>query len=105
MSESAVRPTTKNSRHKLIIDLVTHREIHSQGQLADQLQVSRQTINAIETGKYDASLPLALKLARLFQRPVETIFEGGEKGVAEIQAQRDSTPQASAPRGPQELVL
>lgn len=37
MSESAVRPTTKNSRHQLIIDLVTHREIHSQGQLADLL--------------------------------------------------------------------
>jgi putative transcriptional regulator len=46
----------------------------SQAQLADALRVSRQTINAIETGKYDPSLPLALKIARLFVRPVEQIF-------------------------------
>lgn len=48
----------------------------SQGQLAEQLGVSRQTINAIETEKYDPSLPLALKIAKLFQQPVEQIFEG-----------------------------
>ncbi len=47
----------------------------SQGDLAQQLAVSRQTINAIETGKYDPSLPLAFKLARLFRRPIEDIFE------------------------------
>ena len=47
----------------------------SQGELANRLGVSRQTINAIETGKYDPSLPLALKIARLFGRPVEDIFE------------------------------
>jgi putative transcriptional regulator len=47
----------------------------SQGELAQQLGVSRQTINAIETGKYDPSLPLAFKLARLFRRPIEDIFE------------------------------
>lgn len=46
----------------------------SQGELADQLGVSRQTINAIETEKYDPSLPLALKIARLFAQPVERIF-------------------------------
>ena len=46
----------------------------SQAELAEQLSVSRQTINAIETGKYDPSLPLALKVARLFKQPVETIF-------------------------------
>ena len=46
----------------------------SQQDLADQLGVSRQTINAIETEKYDPSLPLALKIARLFVRPVELIF-------------------------------
>ena len=47
----------------------------SQADLAEQLGVSRQTINAIETEKYDPSLPLALKIAKLFKRPVEEIFE------------------------------
>jgi putative transcriptional regulator len=46
----------------------------SQAQLADALKVSRQTINAIETGKYDPSLPLALKIGKLFGQPVEGIF-------------------------------
>jgi putative transcriptional regulator len=46
----------------------------SQGQLAEQLDVSRQTINALETGKYDPSLPLAFRIARLFERPIESIF-------------------------------
>ena len=46
----------------------------SQGELADRLEVSRQTINALETGKYDPSLPLALRIARLFGRTVEEIF-------------------------------
>lgn len=46
----------------------------SQGQLAEQLEVSRQTINALETGKYDPSLPLAFRIARLFGRPIEYIF-------------------------------
>ena len=47
----------------------------SQGELAERLAVSRQTINAIETEKYDPSLPLALKIAKLFKRPVEEIFQ------------------------------
>jgi putative transcriptional regulator len=47
----------------------------SQSDLADQLGVSRQTINAIETEKYDPSLPLAFKVARLFKKPIEEIFE------------------------------
>lgn len=46
----------------------------SQAELAQHLGVSRQTINAIETEKYDPSLPLALKTARLFKQPVEEIF-------------------------------
>jgi putative transcriptional regulator len=46
----------------------------TQADLADQLQVTRQTINAIEKGKYDPSLPLAFKLAALFGMPIETIF-------------------------------
>ncbi|MFZ6864095.1 helix-turn-helix transcriptional regulator [Undibacterium sp. Ji67W] len=47
----------------------------SQANLADQLQVSRQTINAIETGKYDPSLPLAFAIAKLFKLPLEKIFQ------------------------------
>jgi putative transcriptional regulator len=46
----------------------------SQGDLAERLQVSRQTINAIETEKYDPSLPLAFRIARLFKRTIEEIF-------------------------------
>jgi putative transcriptional regulator len=46
----------------------------SQGDLAERLQVSRQSVNAIETGRYDPSLPLALRIARLFGLPVEAIF-------------------------------
>lgn len=46
----------------------------SQGDLAERLKVSRQTINAIETEKYDPSLPLAFKIARLFGRRIEEIF-------------------------------
>jgi putative transcriptional regulator len=47
----------------------------SQGQLADSVDASRQTINAIEADKYDPSLPLAYRLAGLFGLPVEQIFE------------------------------
>jgi putative transcriptional regulator len=46
----------------------------SQGELAEQLDVSRQTVNALETGKYDPSLPLAFRIARLFGKSIETIF-------------------------------
>lgn len=47
----------------------------SQGELATRLGVSRQSVNAIETGKYDPSLPLAFKIARVFDLPIEAIFE------------------------------
>jgi putative transcriptional regulator len=47
----------------------------SQADLADKLEVSRQSVNAIETGKYDPSLPLAFRIARLFGKPIEEIFE------------------------------
>ena len=50
----------------------------SQSQLAEELGVSRQTINAIETEKYDPSLPLAFKIARLFKQPIEKIFESAD---------------------------
>jgi len=51
----------------------------SQADLADQLSVSRQTINAIETEKYDPSLPLAFKIAKLFGKAIEEIFEPDKK--------------------------
>jgi putative transcriptional regulator len=54
-------------------------QLWSQADLAERLDVSRQTINAIETGKYDPSLPLAFKIARLFDRPIESIFLPGEE--------------------------
>ena len=47
----------------------------SQADLAERLDVSRQSVNAIETGKYDPSLPLAFKIAKLFGMSIETIFE------------------------------
>ncbi|GAB1839901.1 helix-turn-helix transcriptional regulator [Achromobacter xylosoxidans] len=49
----------------------------SQAALAEQLDVSRQTVNAIETGRYDPSLPLAFAIARVFGQPIETIFQEG----------------------------
>lgn len=51
----------------------------SQGDLADRLEVSRQSVNAIETGRYDPSLPLAFKIADLFSLPIEQIFENPAK--------------------------
>jgi putative transcriptional regulator len=53
----------------------------SQGDLAERLRVSRQTVNAIETGKYDPSLPLAFSIAQLFRCSIEDIFtpNGGER--------------------------
>jgi putative transcriptional regulator len=47
----------------------------SQAELAERLAVSRQTINAIETERYDPSLPLAFKIARLFEKLIEEVFE------------------------------
>ncbi|GCE21586.1 helix-turn-helix transcriptional regulator [Dictyobacter kobayashii] len=61
----------------MINKLKVLRAIHnlSQAELAERLDVSRQTINAIETGKYDPSLTLAFKISKLFQEPIETIFQ------------------------------
>ncbi|MCI5048274.1 MAG: helix-turn-helix transcriptional regulator [Aquisalinus sp.] len=50
----------------------------SQGELAKRLGVSRQTVNALEKGRYDPSLPLAFKIARLFKKPIEQIFQDDE---------------------------
>ena len=52
----------------------------SQAELAGRLDVSRQAINAIETGKYDPSLPLAFKIGRLFGMRIEEIFDDDEEG-------------------------
>jgi putative transcriptional regulator len=54
----------------------------SQQKLADELKVSRQTVNAIENGKYDPSLPLAFKMAVVFEMPIEEIFEPEEADLA-----------------------
>jgi putative transcriptional regulator len=51
----------------------------SQQDLADRLAVSRQSVNAIETGKYDPSLPLAFRISELFDLPIETIFVSPSK--------------------------
>ena len=47
----------------------------TQADLANKLEVSRQTVNAIEKGKFDPSLPLAFKISKLFQMPIEAIFQ------------------------------
>ena len=51
----------------------------SQAALAEQLEVSRQTVNALETGRYDPSLPLAFKIARVFGQPIESIFSDDQE--------------------------
>ena len=51
----------------------------SQAELAERLGVSRQTVNALETGRYDPSLPLAFKIARVFEQPIESIFSEQER--------------------------
>jgi putative transcriptional regulator len=61
-------------------DLRSHRA-WSQQTLAERLEVSRQSINAIETGRYDPSLPLAFKIAELFEMPIEEIFSSPSKGT------------------------
>lgn len=55
----------------------------SQAELAERLDVSRQTVNAVETGKYDPSLPLAFKIAKLFAVPIEAIFDPGASSEVE----------------------
>lgn len=59
----------------------------SQAALADQLGVSRQSVNAIETGKYDPSLPLAFAIARLFGKSIEEIFEDETASEAKLAAE------------------
>lgn len=55
----------------------------SQAELAERLEVSRQTVNAIENGRYDPSLPLAFRLAEVFGEPIEAMFfPDGQEGAA-----------------------
>ena len=65
-------------------DVRKHREALglSQGELAARLSVSRQTVNAIEVGKHDPSLPLAFRIARVFGQPIEAIFSDGLEDAA-----------------------
>ncbi|NOK59225.1 MAG: transcriptional regulator [Chloroflexi bacterium AL-W] len=63
----------------------------SQADLAERLHVSRQTVNAIETGKYDPSLPLAFKIAHLFQQPIEQIFQPEQEGTTGTSSTDDHT--------------
>jgi putative transcriptional regulator len=67
----------------------------TQGALADRLDVSRQTVNALETGRYDPSLPLAFRIARLFGEPIEAIFDPEGDDTAAGSAAAPST--AAAP--------
>jgi len=57
----------------------------TQADLAHRLEVSRQTVNAIETGKYDPALPLAFRIAAVFDRRIEDIFEPNDKPVAKAE--------------------
>jgi len=59
----------------------------TQADLAERLSVSRQTVNALENGKYDPSLPLAFRIARVFRRPIEEIFEPDADWGAETPAE------------------
>lgn len=61
----------------------------SQAQLAELLGVSRQTVNAVERGKYDPSLPLAFGMARVFDRPIEAIFTPDGDGIQIASAQSE----------------
>ena len=57
----------------------------SQQDLADRLEVSRQSVNAIETGKYDPSLPLAFRIAHVFEQAIEVIFSDAVAHQADVQ--------------------
>jgi putative transcriptional regulator len=67
----------------------------TQAQLAEALDVSRQTVNAIETGKYDPSLPLAFRIARLFGRRIEDIFSDDSLRDREPMARSETNDQGS----------
>jgi putative transcriptional regulator len=63
--------------------------------LADRLDVSRQTVNALETGRYDPSLPQAFRIARLFSEPIEAIFDPDDAPADERSSWRYRPPRVS----------
>lgn len=74
-------------RVKNIIKALRAEHGWSQAALANRLGVSRQSVNAIETGKYDPSLPLAFSIARLFEKSIEEIFEDETASDANLAAE------------------
>jgi len=80
--------------------LKVQRALHdwSQADLAERLGVSRQTVNALETGKYDPSLPLAFKIARLCGQPIEAIFTPEPESVTALRRAAAGCASASADR-------
>jgi len=68
------RPALFSQPVKNVIRELREKRGWSQGDLADRLEVSRQTVNAIENERYDPSLPLAFAPARLFEKPIEKLF-------------------------------
>ena len=69
------RPGRGGARVKNRLKVLRAERDWSQQDLAQRLEVSRQSVNAIETGRYDPSLPLAFRIAELFEMPIEAIFE------------------------------
>lgn len=68
-------PLASDARMKNRLKVLRAERNWSQADLAEHLQVSRQAVNAIETGKYDPSLPLAFRIGRLFNMKIEDIFD------------------------------
>lgn len=84
MSNCHANLTFGGGEHTMHNKLKILRAVHnwSQAELAERLDVSRQAVNAVETGKYDPSLPLAFKIARLFSMRIEEIFDDSNGGFA-----------------------
>ena len=72
--------TTGKERMRNRLKLLRAERDWSQAELGGRLGVSRQAVNAIETGKHDPSLPLAFRIARLFELPIEQIFDDEKAG-------------------------
>jgi putative transcriptional regulator len=77
------RPCERGRRMKNRLRVLRAERAWSQGDLAERLEVSRQSVNAIETGRYDPSLPLAFKIADLFGMTIEEIFTNPTKESGE----------------------